>query len=66
MKARVKTFTIDVEPMNKFEYNSKIKNIAVQHLENKRVDGYCCNWNGYIFWLSKDDFDKMYTIEDVN
>lgn len=66
MKAKVKTFVIDVEPMNKFEYNFKIKNITVQHLENKRIDGYYCNWNGYKFWLSKDDFNKIYTIEGVN
>ena len=66
MKARVKTFEVDVEPMTKFEYNSKIKKILIQHQENKRIEGYYCNWNGYRFWLSKDNFDKIYTLEDVN
>lgn len=49
MKARVKNFEIDAEPMTKFEYYDQIKKMQIQHPENKRINGFYCNWNGYKF-----------------
>jgi hypothetical protein len=62
MKARVKNFTIEVQPMTKFDYNYQILKIQVQHTENKRVNGFYCNWNGYEFWLMEENFNKLYEI----
>ncbi len=62
MKAKVKNFEVEVEPMTKFDYNKQILKMEVQHLENKRVAGFYCNWNGYRFWISKDNFDKIYSL----
>lgn len=64
MKARVKTFEIEVEPMTKFEYYDKIRKLQYQHLSNKRINGYWCNWNGYTFWMDEVNFNKIYTLEN--
>lgn len=64
MKARVKTFEITCKPMTKFEYYDKIKKYQIQHFENKRINGYYCNWNGFKFWLTEDIFNQLYTILD--
>ena len=64
MKAKVKNFEVIVQPMTKFEFYDKIKKYQIQHPENKRINGYYCNWNGFKFWLRKEDFDNIYTIID--
>lgn len=64
MKAKVKSFEIEVTPMTKYEFYETIRKIPVQHRSNKRIDGFYCNWNGYTFWLTKEDFNKLYKIED--
>lgn len=44
MKAKVKDFTIEVQPMTKFDYLNQIKKkIDIQHRENKWIDGFFCN-----------------------
>lgn len=43
MKARVKNFTIEVQPMTKFDYLNRIKKIDIQHRENKWIDEFFCN-----------------------
>ena len=35
MKARVKNFDVEVEPMTKYEFYNKIKKVQTQHSENK-------------------------------
>lgn len=62
MKARVKNFDVDVEPMTKYEFYNKIKKVQTQHPENKWVKGYYINWNGYKFWLMEENFNKLYEI----
>ena len=62
MKARVKNFDVEVEPMTKYEFYDRIKKIQLQHSENKRVKGYYINWNGYKFWLKEENFNKLYEI----
>lgn len=64
MKAKVKSFEVDVTPMTKYEFYEQVKKIPVQHRSNKWIDGFYCNWNGYTFWLCKEDFDKLYKIEN--
>lgn len=64
MKARVKNFEVEVEQMTKFDYNNQILNIEIQHLENKRIKGFYCNWNGYRFWVDEDNFNKIYTLKN--
>lgn len=49
MKAKVKGFYLEVEPMTKYDYNNCILKLQVQHRENKRINGFYCNWNGYKF-----------------
>nr|DAI39764.1 MAG TPA: hypothetical protein [Caudoviricetes sp.] len=49
MIAKVKNFEVHCEPMTKFEYYDKIKKMQIQHFENKRINGFYCNWNGYKF-----------------
>lgn len=49
MIAKVKNFEAHCEPMTKFEYYDKIKKMQIQHFENKRINGFYCNWNGYKF-----------------
>lgn len=49
MKAKVKGFDLEVEPMAKYDYNDRILKLQVQHRENKRINGFYCNWNGYKF-----------------
>lgn len=49
MKARVKNLEITCTPMTKFDYYDQILQIKIQHLENKRIKGYYCFWNGYEF-----------------
>ena len=60
MKARVKNFDVEVEPMTKYEFYDK--KIQLQHPENKWVKGYYINWNGYKFWLMEENFNKLYEI----
>ena len=62
MKARVKNFDVEVEPMTKYEFYDRIKKIQLQHPENKGVKGYYINWNGYKFWLMEENFNKLYEI----
>lgn len=62
MKARVKNFDVEVEPMTKYEFYDGIKKIQLQHPENKWVKGYYINWNGYKFWLMEENFNKLYEI----
>ena len=64
MKAKVKHLEIQFEPMTKYDYNLFILKETVQHLENKRIKGFYCNWNGYRFWINEDLFNKLYTIID--
>ena len=64
MKAKVRNFEINCIPMTKFDYNDQILQKKIQHLENKRIKGFYCNWNGYKFWISEDIFNKLYTIDD--
>ena len=35
MRARVKRFEVEFEPMTKFEYYDKIRKLQIQHAENK-------------------------------
>lgn len=49
MIAKVKNFEVHCEPMTKFEYYDKIKKMQIQHFENKRINEFYCNWNGYKF-----------------
>ena len=62
MKARVKNFDVEVEPMTKYEFYDRIKKIQLQHPENKWVKVYYINWNGYEFWLMEENFNKLYEI----
>lgn len=62
MKARVKNLEITCTPMTKFDYYDQILQIKIQHLENKRIKGYYCFWNGYEFWINEDIFNKLYTV----
>ena len=62
MKARVKNFDVEVEPMTKYEFYDRIKKIQLQHPENKWVKCYYINWNGYKFWLMEENFNKLYEI----
>lgn len=62
MKARVKNFDVEVEPMTKYEFYDRIKKIQLQHPENKWVKGYYINWNRYKFWLMEENFNKLYEI----
>lgn len=62
MKARVKNFDVEVEPMTKYEFYDRIKKIQLQHPENKWVKSYYINWNGYEFWLMEENFNKLYEI----
>lgn len=62
MKARVKNFDVEVEPMTKYEFYDRIKKIQLQHPKNKWVKGYYINWNGYKFWLMEENFNKLYEI----
>mgnify|MGYP003179464070 CR=1 FL=1 len=55
MKARVKNFDVEVEPMTKYEFYDRIKKIQLQHPENKWV-------KGYKFWLMEENFNKLYEI----
>lgn len=64
MKARVKNFDVEVKPMTKYEFYDRILKLQVQHRENKRINGFYCNWNGYKFWIDEIDFNKIYTIEE--
>lgn len=64
MKAKVKNFEVDVQPMTKFDYNDQILKMKIQHTENKRIDGFYCNWNGYKYWIDKDVFNKLYILEN--
>mgnify|MGYP006892905555 FL=1 len=64
MIAKVKNFEVHCEPMTKFEYYDKIKKMQIQHFENKRINGFYCNWNGYKFWIDEINFNKLYTIEE--
>ena len=64
MIAKVKNFEFHCEPMTKFEYYDKIKKMQIQHFENKRINGFYCNWNGYKFWIDEINFNKLYTIEE--
>jgi hypothetical protein len=50
--------------MTKFEYYDKIKKMQIQHFENKRINGFYRNWNGYKFWIDEINFNKLYTIEE--
>lgn len=50
--------------MTKFEYYDKIKKMQIQHFENKRINGFYYNWNGYKFWIDEINFNKLYTIEE--
>ena len=50
--------------MTKFEYYDKIKKMQIQHFENKRINGFYCNGNGYKFWIDEINFNKLYTIEE--
>lgn len=38
MKAKVKGFDLEVEPMTKYDYNNCILKLQVQHRENKRIN----------------------------
>lgn len=62
MKAKVKNLEILCKPMTKFDYNDQVLQKKIQHLENKRINGYYCNWNSYIFWIDEDIFNKLYTV----
>ena len=62
MRARVKRFEVEFEPMTKFEYYDKIRKLQIQHAENKWVKGYYVDWNGYKFWLPEEDFNKLYEV----
>ena len=53
MIAKVKNFEVHCEPMTKFEYYDKIKKMQIQHFENKRINGFYCNWNGISSELMK-------------
>lgn len=64
MIAKVKNFEVHCEPMTKFEYYDKIKKMQIQHFENKRINGFYCNWNDYKFWIDEINFNKLYTIEE--
>ena len=64
MIAKVKNFEVHCEPMTKFEYYDKIKKMQIQHFENKRINEFYCNWNGYKFWIDEINFNKLYTIEE--
>ena len=64
MIAKVKNFEVHCEPMTKFEYYDKIKKMQIQHFENKRINGFYRNWNGYKFWIDEINFNKLYTIEE--
>ena len=64
MIAKVKNFEVHCEPMTKFEYYDKIKKMQIQHFENKRINGFYYNWNGYKFWIDEINFNKLYTIEE--
>lgn len=43
MKAKVKSFEVDVIPMTKYEFYEQVKKIPVQHKSNKWIDGFYCN-----------------------
>jgi hypothetical protein len=43
MKAKVKNLEILCKPMTKFDYNDQVLQKKIQHLENKRINGYYCN-----------------------
>lgn len=58
----VKNFIINAIPMTKFDYYQKILNKNIQHTENKWINGYYCNWNGYTFWLEEEIFNKLYKL----
>lgn len=62
MKAKVKRFDLEVEPMTKYDYNNYILKLQVQHRENKRINGFYCNWNGCKFWIDEINFNKIYTL----
>lgn len=64
MKAKVKEFEIEAQPMTKFEYLDQILKRQLQYHGNTKMNGYYCNWNGYRFWISEDNFNKIYTIID--
>lgn len=62
MRSRYKiiNFEIEAEPMTKWEYNKLSCKENIQHLENKRLNGFCCEWNGYRFWLPEDIFNQLH------
>lgn len=66
MKAKVKNQEIEVQPMNKFDYNNQLLKKEIQHTENKWINGFYCNWNGRQFWLDEDWFNDLYVIENDN
>lgn len=43
MKAKVKNLEIICEPMTKYDYNEQVLHKKIQHLSNKRINGYYCN-----------------------
>lgn len=53
----------DATSMDKYTYLKDIEKVPIQHLENKRIKGFYCNWNEYTFWISENDFNKICIIE---
>lgn len=49
MIAKMKHTIVDVQPMSKYEYFDIVKKNKYQHGENKFIEGYYCNLNGYRF-----------------
>ena len=62
-KYKVANFNILAKPMNKYTYLKMIDPNKIQHLENKWIKGFYCNWNGYTFWLREDVFNKLYILD---
>lgn len=59
MRYKIVTSTIDAIPMDRYTYLKDVEKVSVQHLENKRIKGFYCNWNGYTFWIDESNFNKI-------
>lgn len=64
MIAKMKHTIVDIQPMSRYEYFDIVKKDKYQHGENKFIEGYYCNLNGYRFWITKDDFNNLFEIID--
>lgn len=65
MRYKILTSEIDATSMDKYTYLKDIEKVPIQHLENKRIKGFYCNWNGYTFWISENDFNKICIVKNM-